>query len=110
MEACVDYAPTGLMVAPTLATAKIPDRTQWRLPLPAMSKSGSAALASGLLSALAMKIVGAVAGPAYVSLLVTLEQIRLTGHVASPRIGPTRLVLASDALDGELRRELVRTA
>src|SRR5260370_22270520 len=110
MEACVDYARPGLMVAQTLATAKIPDRPQWRRPLAAMSKSGSAALASGLLSALAMKIVAAVAGPVYVALLVTLQQIRQMALVASTGNGQTALVRAASAFEGQQRREFVRTA
>src|SRR5260370_13257792 len=96
------------MRATTLAAA--PDRTQWRRPLAAMSKSGWAALASGLLSALAMKIVAAVAGPVYVALLVTLQQIRQTALVASTGNGQTALVRAASAFDGERRREFVRTA
>src|SRR5437016_1566005 len=96
------------MGATTLAAA--PDRTQWRVPLAAMSKSGSAALASGLLSALAMKIVAAVAGPVYVALLVTLQQIRQTALIASTGNGQTALMRAASAFEGVQRREFVRTA
>jgi PST family polysaccharide transporter len=98
------------MGATALAAAKTPDRTPWRTLLAAMSKSGGASLASGLLSALAMKTVAAVAGPVFVALLVTLQQIRQTALVASTGNGQTVLVRAASALDGRQRREFVRTA
>lgn len=78
--------------------------------LSAMGKSGGAALASGLLTALAIKTVAVAAGPAAVAWLVTLQQLRQTALVAATGNGQTALVRGASALAGRPRREFVRTA
>jgi O-antigen/teichoic acid export membrane protein len=92
------------------ATATItPERTRWRPLVSAMTKTGGASIASGLLSALATKIVAAVAGPASVALLATLQQTRQAALVAATGNGQTALVRGASAFEGERRREFVRT-
>lgn len=88
---------------------QVRERVRWHTPFAAMSKTGGAALVSGLLSALATKILAAVAGPAAVAWLVTLQQLRQTALVAATGNGQTALVRAASALEGRARREFVRT-
>ena len=94
----------------TAAAVRTHDRARWQALLTAMSKTGGAAMASGLLSALSTKVVAAVAGPAAVAWLVTLQQLRQTALVASTGNGQTALVRAASALEARARREFVRTA
>jgi len=98
------------MATATLAPTKIPERARWWSLLAAMSQTGAAALASGLLSALAIKIVAIMGGPAQVALLATLQQMRQAALVAATGNGQTAVVRAASALEGEQRREFVRTA
>ena len=94
----------------TTTGARSPEGARWRFLLAAMSKTGGASLASGLLSALAVKILATNAGPAQVALLATLQQMRQGALVAATGNGQTALVRAASALEGEQRREFVRTA
>jgi len=75
-----------------------------------MSQIGGGALASGLLSAGAAKIVASVLGPAGVAVLGTLQQCRETGAVAATLNGQTALVQGASHLTGVERREFLRTS
>ncbi len=75
----------------------------------AMSQSGLAALASGLLSATATKILAAVGGPEALATLTTLQQIRQAGTVGATGNGQTALVRGASALTGMEQTEYVRT-
>ena len=74
-----------------------------------MSLSAGAAAASGLLSAASTKIVAALAGPAAIGLLGTLQQLRQTALVAATANGQTALVQGLSAFPSEARREYLRT-
>jgi len=74
-----------------------------------MSRSGSAALVSGLLSAIAAKIIAALAGPAALATLSTLQQLRQAAVVAATGNGQTALVRGFSRLEGRERSEYVRT-
>ena len=76
----------------------------------AMSKTGGASLASGLLSALASKIIAVAGGPSNVAILATLQQARQAGLVAATANGQTALVQGTGSFEGSRRREYVRTA
>ena len=92
------------------AETRTPTAPRIYLPvLRAMSQSGAAALASGLLSAVATKIIAAVGGPAAVATLSTLQQLRQTAVVAATGNGQTALVRGASALGGRERSEYVRT-
>lgn len=91
-------------------TAGRPDAARWRPLLGAMSKTGGAALASGLLSALAVKMIAVFAGPPQVAVLATLQQIRQAGLVAATANGQTAVVRGTSALNGVARREYLRTS
>jgi PST family polysaccharide transporter len=75
-----------------------------------MGQSGAAALASGLLSALATKIIAAVGGPAALATLSTLQQLRQAGVVAATGNGQAALVRGASALRGREQTEYVRTS
>lgn len=75
----------------------------------AMSQTGLAALASGLLSAVATKIVAAVGGPAALATLTTLQQLRQAAVVGATGNGQTALVRGASALAGVEQTEYVRT-
>lgn len=96
------------MGAATLIAAN-PEAARWRPLLGAMSRTGGAALASGLLSVLAVKTIAVAAGPAYVSLFATLQQLRQAGLVAATGNGQTAVIRGANALDGVERREFLRT-
>jgi PST family polysaccharide transporter len=81
----------------------------YRPVLRAMSQTGAAALASGLLSALAIKIIAVAGGPAALATLSTLQQLRQAAIVAATGNGQTALIRASSALSGRERSEYVRT-
>ena len=74
-----------------------------------MSQTGLASLASGLLSAGAIKIMAAAGGPVAVATLTTLQQIRQTAVVGATGNGQTALVRGSSALSGARQTEYVRT-
>ena len=99
------------MIAPILAVGtQAPAAPRiYRPVLRAMSQTGAAALASGLLSALATKIIAAIGGPAALATLSTLQQLRQAAVVAATGNGQTALVRASSALSGRERSEHVRT-
>ncbi|MEO8049535.1 MAG: hypothetical protein ABI833_03895, partial [Acidobacteriota bacterium] len=77
--------------------------------LRAMSQTGLAALASGLLSAIGIKMIAAVGGPAALATLSTLQQLRQAAVVAATGNGQTALVQGASALAGVERSEYVRT-
>jgi O-antigen/teichoic acid export membrane protein len=81
----------------------------YRPVLRAMSQCGACALASGLLSALATKIIAAVGGPAALATLSTLQQLRQAAVVAATANGQTALVRGASGLGGRERSEYVRT-
>ncbi len=73
-----------------------------------MTLSGLCALGSGLLSAGSVKIVAALAGPAALGLLATLQQIRDTALNAATLNGQTALTQGASALTGPSRGHYVR--
>jgi O-antigen/teichoic acid export membrane protein len=81
----------------------------YRPVLRAMSQSGAAALASGLLSAFATKIIAAVGGPAALATLCTLQQVRQAAIVTATGNGQTALVRGASGLEGREQSEFVRT-
>jgi O-antigen/teichoic acid export membrane protein len=74
-----------------------------------MLKSGAAALASGLLSAAAMKIVAVVAGPSGVAVLQSLQQVRQTAVTLATANGQTALVQGASSLADRTRAGYLRT-
>jgi len=75
----------------------------------AMSQSGLGALASGLLSAIATKILAALGGPAALAMLTTLQQLRQVAVAGATGNGQTALVRGASALEGVEQTEYVRT-
>ncbi len=75
-----------------------------------MGKIGAGSLASGVLRAVAVKILASQAGPAAVALLGSLEQTRQTALGPATLNGQTALVQGASALEGSERREYLRTA
>jgi enterobacterial common antigen flippase len=80
-------------------------RSGWR----AFSQTGAGSVASGLLSALATKIIAMSLGPASVALLSTLQQIHATALTASTLNGQTALVQGASVFTGAKRRDFVAT-
>ena len=76
----------------------------------AMTATGSGALASGLLSALASKILAAQGGPAAIAMLATLQQARQGALIAATMNGQTAVIQGASARGGEDRREYLRTS
>jgi O-antigen/teichoic acid export membrane protein len=74
-----------------------------------MSVSAAGAVASGLLSIIATKIVAVLMGPASLALLATLQQLRQTAVTAATCNGQTALVQGASALEGAACREYLRT-
>ena len=93
------------------AAVAAPAATQagWRPLLVAMAKSGSGALTSGLLTALANKILAATAGPAALAVLATLQHTRQAALIVATGNGQTALIQGACALAGRERREFMRT-
>jgi O-antigen/teichoic acid export membrane protein len=81
----------------------------WREIAAAMSKTGAGAVASGLLSAGATKIIAVVLGPASVALVSTLQQVTQTALCAATFNGQTALVQGASALKGLEQRDYLRT-
>ncbi len=81
----------------------------WRPVIRAMSQTGGASLASGLLSVIATKILAVALGPAQVALLATLQQMRQTALTGATLNGQTALIQGASARAGSARREYVRT-
>ncbi len=75
----------------------------------AMGKTGGGSIASGLLSALATKIVATMLGPGSIALLQTLQQLRDGAVTVATANGRTALVQGASALEGVERREYLRT-
>jgi O-antigen/teichoic acid export membrane protein len=81
----------------------------WRPMIAAMGKTGGGSMASGLLSALATKIVAQMLGPGSIALLATLQQLRDGAVTAATANGRTALVQGASSRAGIDRREYVRT-
>ncbi len=75
----------------------------------AMGKTGAGSVASGLLSALAIKVIAVMLGPAAVALVATLQQIQRTALAAATLNGQTALVQGASSFTGQKRREYLRT-
>jgi len=73
-----------------------------------MGQSGLGALASGLLSAAATKILAAVGGPVALATLTTLQQLRQGAVVGATGNGQTALVRGVSALKGVEQKQYVR--
>lgn len=82
---------------------------EWQTLARIMTASAACAGASGLLSAIATKVIAALAGPAAIGLLATLQQIGKTALVAATANGKTALVQGASARLGAERREYVCT-
>ena len=95
------------MIAAETRTPAVP--RIYRPVLRAMSQTGAGALASGLLSALATKIIAAVGGPVALATLTTLQQLRQAAVVAATGNGQTALVRGAIAFRERERSEYVRT-
>ncbi len=76
----------------------------------AMGKTGAGAIASGVFSALAMKIVAVVLGPAAIAMFGTLQQVYQAGLNAATLNGQTAVVQGASALTAAERREFLATA
>ena len=76
----------------------------------AMTATSSGALVSGLLSALASKILAAQGGPAAIAMLATLQQARQGGLIAATMNGQTAVIQGASARSGQERREYLRTS
>jgi PST family polysaccharide transporter len=81
----------------------------WRPMVRAMSQTGGASIASGLLSALGTKIVATLLGPGSVALIATLQQLRDGAVIAATANGRTALVQGASELETVARREYLRT-
>jgi O-antigen/teichoic acid export membrane protein len=75
----------------------------------ALAKSGAGSIASGLLSAAAMKLVAIFGGPIAVAQLATLQQLRQVGVVAATMNGQTALVQGTSSIEGSRRRTYLGT-
>lgn len=76
----------------------------------AMAKSGGGSIASGLLSAVGIKIIAATLGPAGTALVSTLQQTRDVAVVAATANGRTALVQGLSAAEPIFRRAYLRTS
>ncbi|HVO99151.1 MAG TPA: hypothetical protein VMT15_13840 [Bryobacteraceae bacterium] len=93
-----------------MTVAPEPVRTPlWRPMVTALSKTGGASIASGLLSALGTKIVAALLGPDWLALLQTLQQLRDGALIVATANGRMALVQGASELEGVRRREYLRT-
>jgi O-antigen/teichoic acid export membrane protein len=91
----------------TRAHAVLP--VTWRPVVRAMSQTGVASLASGLLTAIATKILAVLLGPAQVALLATLQQMRQAALTGATLNGQTALIQGASALTGSARLAYLRT-
>jgi len=94
-----------------MTTAVEPARAKeslWRPMIWAMGKTAGGSMASGLLSALGMKIIAWMLGPGAVALLQTLQQLRDGALAAATANGKTALVQGASAFEGIERREYLR--
>ncbi len=82
----------------------------WRPMVMALSQTGAASIASGLMSAVGTKIVAALLGPGSFALLQTLQQLRDGAAVVATVNGRMALVQGATELEGAARREYLRTA
>jgi PST family polysaccharide transporter len=76
----------------------------------AMSKTGAASIASGLLGALGTKIIATMLGPGSLAVLATLQQLRDGAVTVATVNGRTAVVQGASSLEGVERREYVRTS
>lgn len=81
----------------------------WRAIAAAMGKTGGVALLSGLLTMLATKLLAVMLGPGPIAQLGSLQQLRQVGLTAATLGGQTALIQGASALNGEARREFLRT-
>jgi len=86
-----------------------PISTGWRPLLRGAGLIGLAAVASGVMTAVATKIFAAMLGPAEVAVLATLQQIRQSGLTVATLNGQTALITGLSARSGGERREYLRT-
>ncbi|MEO8097085.1 MAG: hypothetical protein ABI811_05245 [Acidobacteriota bacterium] len=94
----------------TPVKAASPPAGTWSSVVGAMTKTGGASLASGLLSLLATKILAVELGPSHMALFATLQQVRQTAVTAGTLTGQTALVQGTSSTEGRARREFLRTA
>ena len=95
----------------TAATEPVREEASlWRPMARAMSQTGGASIASGLVSALGTKIVATLLGPGSVALVATLQQLRDGAVIAATANGRTALVQGASELETVARREYLRTA
>jgi len=94
----------------TAATEPVREESSlWRPMARAMSQTGGASIASGLVSALGTKIVATLLGPGSVALVATLQQLRDGAVIAATANGRTALVQGASELDTVARRDYLRT-
>ncbi len=93
----------------TAVTEAVRAEARWHPMVSAMSKTGGASVASGLLSAVGTKIIATLLGPGSVALLATLQQLRDGAVIAATANGRTALVQGASELETSARREYVRT-
>jgi O-antigen/teichoic acid export membrane protein len=98
-----------LAIRESLNTEVAPVSAGWRPLLRGAGLIGIAAVASGVLSAVATKIFAAMLGPAELAVLATLQQIRQGGLTVATLNGQTALVQGLSARSGRERREFLRT-
>ncbi len=92
------------------SAALVNPKSETRTVVAAMSKTGAGAIASGVFSALAVKIVAVMLGPAAVALFSTLQQVHQAGLNAATLNGQTAVVQGASALSTFARREFRATA
>ena len=93
----------------TAASEIRPSVVRWDRLANIMSVSAAGAVASGVLSFAATKIMASVAGPAAIGLLGTLQQIRQTALTAATANGQTALVQGTTSLAGSERSDYLHT-
>ena len=94
--------------APAKTAIKTMDGIYWPV-VRAMGQTGLAALISGLLSAVATKIMALLGGPSAVATLATLQQLRQAAVTGATGNGQTALVRGASAPSGREQTEYVRT-
>src|SRR5262249_2065882 len=93
----------GSMSAAAVAIRK--DTRTWR----ALSLTGASSIASGLLAALAAKLIAVMFGPGSLALLGTLQQITPAALTTATLNGQTALVQGASALRGEEQADYLTT-
>jgi len=93
-----------------MATAAIEISSERRSMAAAFLKTGGGSIASGLLSALAVKVVAVTMGAAGVAMLATLQQVMQIGLTGATLNGQTAMVQGASALAGARRRDFLTTS